>query len=60
MLNAPPNHAGTHRGRSVPIQPSLLKMTYSGPMTTGKGIIIVASITAKSTPRPRQRIRENP
>ncbi len=29
-------------------------------MSTGKGTIIVASTSAKNTPRPRQRMRENP
>lgn len=59
-MNAPrttPAPTGAAASRS---QPSLLKMTYSGPMTTGKGIIIVASITANEHRATAQRIRENP
>ena len=60
MLNAFPNQAGTHNGAKVPIQPTSRNITKSGTMTTGNGIIIVASIAMNAGPRPRQRTREKP
>ena len=59
MLNADPNHAGTHSGLNVPshgmpvVSPSQRKSANSETIVTGNGIIIVESISAKSTPRRR-------
>ena len=53
MLKALPKNAGTHRGKSVPIQPKLRNTPYNGTISTGNGTIIVASVTLNSVARPR-------
>ena len=66
MLNADPNHAGTQSGLNVPsnwigvCSSSQRKSANSETIVTGNGIIIVESISANSTPRPRKRTLAKP
>ena len=60
MLNAAPNQAGTHNGLGLPTHPSLRKITYTGTISTGNGIIIVASVAAKMRSLPGHLIRAKP
>jgi len=55
--NALPKKAGTQSGRKEPTQPSHLKRPNVGTIKTGKGTIMVASVTAKKKSRPGQRRR---
>ena len=57
MLNALPNHAGTHRGPNVPMRPSSRNIVNSGTMITGNGTIMVANINMKSGLLPDHRTR---
>ena len=57
MKNAFPKNAGTTRGRIVSTQPSSRKTRNMGIIVTWGGSIIVPSITANSSPRPRKRTR---